>query len=148
MKPQLSGPTNWFFYSDTCWTEQVKLIFSPTGNKRRRLFLCGILFHYYILNTRNSRAWPNQQDSIFTWKEIKKKLGLSHLISKNTNPEFPQGSKNPMFLMARSEGLKTVGQLFHWEEKRWLAPSEIKEKKWSIPDSHNLSVVLFLSVKA
>lgn len=75
-------------------------------------------------------------DSIITWKEIRRKLGLSHLISKNmpfwSHPEFPRGSENPMFRTARSKGLKTAVQLFHWDEKR--------AEKWSMPKTLKLAV--------
>lgn len=56
------------------------------------------------------------RDNIITPKEIRKKLVLPHLVSKNmplwSHPEFPQGQESPMFQMLRSRNLK-AGQLFH-----------------------------------
>lgn len=83
------------------------------------------------------------RDTIVTWKELRKILGLPFCVSKLMplwgHPEFGVGVGSNSGQALKQKGILTAQHLIHPDEGRWLRATEVIER-YSLPATQFLAV--------
>lgn len=79
------------------------------------------------------------QDTVITWRDIRKRLGVSlHILSCLPiygNPMFPQATHHKAFYIWRLKGLNQVASLYD-TANGWLKPYQTIASDYDLPDQH------------